>query len=514
MPRRHPRFGRSMRRRRRAPVLRASAAPGSVAAHARSTAALCLAVLTVSYMLVSLFPYAAFMAIQLRPDVNLDGENAGAYAGVIAGAFMIGRTLSSYAWGQAADTYGRVTCLSASLILSSLFSLAFGLSTSFREAQLWRFLLGFANGILPISKTAVAELAGGDEELETRGMGLVLGMWGWGFLVAAASSGALAEPLKQYPDVHWLQNESRWYYRILEKFPFLLPNLVGTVFGLVALVAVNLFVTETLPKQSIRPLHHIPSYLWCSMKRLLSVNPEEDLISSESSAMTSRGEQNVYGAMSYDDYDDDSNEENLQKIEEPFNAADNDVSGAIREAPSTCDESVLLLSTTPHSRPSVTATVQRRSSASTARHRAGRFGAASSSVNSQSPEPATTASLWAQRSTRNHMLLFWVASLVMVATDEVFPLFCISKAAGLGLTEKSIGVILSTSGVILAVAQYLVYSVLLKLFSLMGSIRIGSMLMGPLVACVPMSLWWNQSNDGTGDENMDYVSIPALVFLR
>lgn len=483
----------------------------NVAEHTRSTIAVCLSVFSVSYTLISVFPYSGFMAIQLLPN-KLNEENVGFYAGLISSSFMVGRAVSSYAWGKTADVYGRVACLTVSLLLCSLLSLAFGLSTTLWAALWWRFCLGAANGVLPIAKTAVSELAGGDEQLETRAMGLVMGMWGWGFLVGPAISGVIAEPLKQYPDARWLRDESSWVHAILEKFPFFLPNLVGAVLGVIALVAVNLFVTETLPKQKVQPLHQIPSRLWCSIKRVLSVIPEEDLTSSEFTPMTSSNKQNDYRATAHEDYDSD--EDNLQNLDALFAAMGKDMEGAIRESQAAYDESVLMLSTTSNARQSITEAVRRRSSVSTQQRRASRLSAGSSSFSSQLSEPATMKSLWAQSSTRNHMILYWVSSFVMIAVDESFPLFCISKAAGLGLSEKSIGKILSASGLIFVIAQYLVYVVIVDWFGLYGSIRIGSILMGPMVAFIPIALWLNRSNDETGGEDTDHVTISAFVFLR
>jgi MFS family permease len=482
----------------------------NVAEHTRSTIALCLSVFTVSYMLISVFPYSGFMAIHLLPD-KLNEENAGLYAGLIASSFMVGRAFSSYAWGKAADIYGRVTCLTVSLLLSSLLSLAFGMSNTFGMALWWRFCLGFANGILPISKTMVSEIAGGDKNLETRGMGLVMGMWGWGFLMSPAISGAIAEPLRQYPDVRWLQDEHRWYYGVLEKFPFLLPNLVGAVMGVIAVVAVNLYVAETLPKQMVRPLHQIPSSIWHSFKRVLSVIPEEDFASSEVTPIAKSNKQKAYGAHRNEDYDSD--EEDLKNLEALFDLMGKDVEGAVHESQSAYDESVLMLSTTPNSTQSITEAVRRRSSVSTQQRRASRLSAGSSSFSSQAPEPATMAYLWAQTSTRNHMILYWVSSFVNVSVDEGFPLFCISKAAGLGLAEKSIGKILSASGLIFAIAQYMVYALLVQWFGLYGSIRIGSIIMGPMVALIPAALWLNRSNGNAGDEDTDHLTISAFVFL-
>jgi MFS family permease len=101
--------------------------------------ALCVCAFVHSYLLISVFPYSGFMAIDLIASV--DEENAGTYAGLIASAFMFGRAISSYGWGQVADVYGRTFVLLASLLLSLVFSILFGLSTSFPLALFWRFFL-------------------------------------------------------------------------------------------------------------------------------------------------------------------------------------------------------------------------------------------------------------------------------------------------------------------------------------------------------------------------------------
>ena len=91
------------------------------------------------------------MVILLVPGTN--EENAGSYAGLLAAFFMVGRAITSYGWGKIADLYGRRIVFFASLALSSLFSLLFGLSSSFSQALLWRFLLGASNGVAGISKS-------------------------------------------------------------------------------------------------------------------------------------------------------------------------------------------------------------------------------------------------------------------------------------------------------------------------------------------------------------------------
>jgi MFS family permease len=137
--------------------------------HTAATIALCLCTLSNAWLLISAFPYSGFMAIDLIPDVN--EENAGSYAGMISSSFFLGRALSSYGWGKLADIYGRKFVLFASLGLSCIFSLLFGMAPTFGLALVWRFILGLGNGIMGTAKTTISEIAYGNQKLETRGMG-------------------------------------------------------------------------------------------------------------------------------------------------------------------------------------------------------------------------------------------------------------------------------------------------------------------------------------------------------
>jgi len=123
--------------------------------HTLSTIALCLCTLTHSYLLISVFPYSGYLAIELIPSAN--EENAGSYAGLIASTFMIGRAITSYGWGKAADVYGRTTVLFASLGFSCIFSLLFGLARTFPLALIFRFMLGLGNGMMGTAKTGKSQ---------------------------------------------------------------------------------------------------------------------------------------------------------------------------------------------------------------------------------------------------------------------------------------------------------------------------------------------------------------------
>jgi MFS family permease len=209
-----------------------------------TTVALCACMFTHSYLLISVFPYSGFLAIHLLQIENED--DAAKYAGLIASAFMAGRACTSILWGRAADRYGRIFALCTSLLLSALFSLLFGLTKSFTAAMIIRFLLGMSNGIISTVKTMVSDICSHDVKIEARMMNIVMGMWGWGFLISPVVSGFLAEPFKQFSDKNFIADDS-FLSKLLHEYPFLLPNLLGAFQCFLGTILAHFFVHETLP---------------------------------------------------------------------------------------------------------------------------------------------------------------------------------------------------------------------------------------------------------------------------
>mmetsp|Transcript_10691 Transcript_10691/g.25619 ORF Transcript_10691/g.25619 Transcript_10691/m.25619 type:complete len:353 (+) Transcript_10691:811-1869(+) len=104
---------------------------------------------------------------------------------------------------------------------------------------------GMSSTIISTVKTLVSDLAQGNEREQARVMSSVLGTWGVGFLIGPLISGQLAEPVKQYQ--HWGYWETHpKTAELLERFPFLIPNLVGLCFCILALFLVHNFIPETI----------------------------------------------------------------------------------------------------------------------------------------------------------------------------------------------------------------------------------------------------------------------------
>jgi len=398
-------------------------------------ASLASAMLAQSYLLISVFPYSGFMAMHFIP--NLNEENAGSYAGLIASSFMIGRTFTSFGWGKSADKYGRVFVIKVSLILSAFGSILFGFAPTFSSALFCRFLIGLSNGIIGPLKTLVSEMSKGDETKETQSLAIILGMWGYGFLLNPAISGYLSDPIKQYPNIEFVQA----FGPLLRPFPFLLPNLVGFLFCMIAYNLVSKYVDETLPaerRQDFRLWSILPCWRSSTMLRTVS----------------------SWGLFKHMHYTDAE----LSNETMGSSQRSSSIPKWIRPSPS----STALMISAPNSQEGVDTSLD------------------------EDEKPATIASLWQRDSTRQHLLVSWVYSFLICAIDETFPLYCISKTSGLGVHEKIIGNILSGTGFFYVTLQYFLVTKLVGRFGLYNSMKIGTLFSIPIVAFIPLSLITNR----------------------
>eukprot|EP00566_Odontella_aurita_P001138 CAMPEP_0113527558 /NCGR_PEP_ID=MMETSP0015_2-20120614/1361_1 /TAXON_ID=2838 /ORGANISM="Odontella" /LENGTH=241 /DNA_ID=CAMNT_0000426003 /DNA_START=139 /DNA_END=860 /DNA_ORIENTATION=+ /assembly_acc=CAM_ASM_000160 len=131
----------------------------------------------------------------------------------------------------------------------------------------------------------------------------------------------------------------------------------------------------------------------------------------------------------------------------------------------------------------------------------------SSSSSKPDESRASIASLWKRKRTRDHLVAYWLYSFVIICIDEAFPLFCMSKGGGLGISEASIGKILSASGLIFASLQYIIYTAIVDRWGVYPTLKTGSLVSTLLVLAVPLSVPMNAiAAPGR-------VSTSAFVFL-
>uniref|UniRef100_A0A7S4RB85 Major facilitator superfamily (MFS) profile domain-containing protein n=1 Tax=Ditylum brightwellii TaxID=49249 RepID=A0A7S4RB85_9STRA len=484
--------------------------------HTKSTIALCLVMLTNSCLQISVFPYSGYMAIHLIPNAN--EENTGRYAGLIASFYMTGRIFSSFLWGRVADAYGRTFVMIISSALCAIFSILFGLSTSFTSALVFRFLCGVSSGTMGPVKTSVSELSKGNQDLENKTMSLVIGMWGWGFLIFPALSGALAEPVKQYP--HLFQGGGGGggdLEEFLEKYPFVLPNLVVFFFCVVSLVGATFCVEETLPLEQRRSVKFILSDLvhWfrgifssiiaSRFQRAHKKDYEDGMALPLCSSQVKQSDKVSYDAIETCDTSSDNN----QQVEE-----DEVLKLAKVRNIDSCS-ALHSMDTSSISSPS------QSKKFSTAKNNECQPNTTKTTTTTQPPAtlpPATLSSLWHRKNTRQHLLTYFFFSFFTAGVDEAFPLFCISKDIGLGIAEISIGKILSLSGILFALLNYIVSSTIISKCGLYKSLHMAPFLSSPIIFLVPLSILINQyydsyNNDNNNLTNGDNLSWPTAIYL-
>lgn len=267
-------------------------------------------------------------------------------------------------------------------------------------------------------KTVVSEIADGDKNLETKGMGIIVSMWGWSLLASPAISGALVQPIQQYPQV-WQNYEGTFLYNFLEDYPFFLANALGALLCLVSIYMVLSFVEETLPSARLRHPKHIPQDMFHSLKNMLStINEEEsDGLLAATTSEGSKSRISQYGSMNY------SSRSSAASIDSNLLAfAESDIEDSIRRSTFAQNEESTLLCTG-NMRGTLAHSMARRSSVQLEERRMSRLSSIQPSPSTESSsfrevplkesaheeeeEEATLAALWSQKNTRNHLIVYW-----------------------------------------------------------------------------------------------------------
>ncbi|XP_054816244.1 protein ZINC INDUCED FACILITATOR-LIKE 1-like isoform X2 [Prosopis cineraria] len=186
-----------------------------------------------------IFPFIYFMVRDF--GIAETEADIGTYAGYLGSSFMLGRGLTSVAWGIVADRYGRKYTILLGTIAITVFNTLFGLCTSFWMAVSTRFLLGGLNGSLGTIMAYCTEIL--PEEHQAKGLATYSSAWGIALVIGPALGGYLAQPVEKYP--HIFPKGS-----LFDKFPYFLPCLVISAFALIVLVACT-WLPETLHNHKV-----------------------------------------------------------------------------------------------------------------------------------------------------------------------------------------------------------------------------------------------------------------------
>lgn len=123
----------------------------------------------------------------------------------------------------------------------------------------------------------------------------------------------------------------------------------------------------------------------------------------------------------------------------------------------------------------------------------------------------TMGSIWAKPATRNHLIANWMFLFTTLVYGNMFPLFCLATDGGLSLQETTIGVLLSGSGLVVSVLQYLIFRVLLNRLGIYGTLKFATTLGLPLAILTPIS---TILNSGETVNQLTAIAFFYLVLLQ
>ena len=184
---------------------------------------------------MSIFPYIYYMIESFHITDN--EERIALYVGMVISAFALAEAMSSCLWGRLSDKLGRKLILLCGLAGTGISMLVFGFSSNIYMALLARALGGLLNGNIGVLQTTISEVVK-NEAHKGIGFALMPAVWCVGAAIGSALGGGLADPVRSYPNIFQPGTT-------LDRFPYLLPNLVCFFIVVFAIVVGVLFLEET-----------------------------------------------------------------------------------------------------------------------------------------------------------------------------------------------------------------------------------------------------------------------------
>ncbi|RDA89125.1 hypothetical protein CP532_2274 [Ophiocordyceps camponoti-leonardi (nom. inval.)] len=189
----------------------------------------------------SIYPYLP----EMISDFGIPQADIARWAGLTTAVFAVSQGVAAVPWGRASDRYGRKPIVLFGLASTMICFLVWGMSTSLPMAMVARAVQGAGSGNVAIIRTIVAEIVPA-KELQPRAFSIMPIIWSIGSVVGPAFGGMLAQPARKYPE---------WFGQmdLFRHFPYLLPNLIATIFFLFSAATTFLFLEESLSSKRGQP---------------------------------------------------------------------------------------------------------------------------------------------------------------------------------------------------------------------------------------------------------------------
>ncbi|KKA20409.1 MFS transporter [Rasamsonia emersonii CBS 393.64] len=173
-------------------------------------------------------------------------NDASLYAGILISAFSLAEALTGMFWGALSDRVGRKPVLLFGCAGTMLSLLIVGFAANYWIALLGRIVGGVLNGNIGVIQTMVGELVKRPEH-EPRAYAVMPFVWSIGTIIGPAIGGMLAKPVEGFPSIFSPDG-------LFGRFPFLLPNLFCAGLLLLSIIGGAVFLQETHPDFQPRSL--------------------------------------------------------------------------------------------------------------------------------------------------------------------------------------------------------------------------------------------------------------------
>lgn len=414
-----------------------------------------------------IFPFVNFMVADFH--IAKSQEEVGYYSGYLASSFFLGQFASSYVWGYLSDKYGRRPILLIGVFGSMVSTSLFGISPSYGWAIAIRTFGGLMNSNFAIARSYIGDIT--DATNRVRGFSFVGLMWGAGAIFGPSTGGLLTNPgehLDLSPD------------NILKRYPYILPSVVSGVLSLISWFVALLFLKES--NKSV-----------IQRKQALEKELELQDLSTKESLLSESGEQSDTSKATKEEQSFQSSSTSIllasEHDQEEEEEEEDDEEGTTQQHP----DFVVVPKSHRSLLQVICAAWSRGGHSVLPTTRKGKYMHLSEEMaTSTTIKPTATPSTNQPETTegggfravllifkdRSVLVAIWLlamASLCVVAIDELFPLWASNKPPiGLDFKPATIGLSWVIGGVTLVLFQGFAYPWMTQRFGLLTMIRCGS----------------------------------------